>query len=242
MNKLTVTAVLALLLAGCGAPRPRIAVRCPDAPGSSQEPVLPGRVYRLDQSRSELRVLVYRAGPLARFGHNHVLVNRSLCGAAGVPQTPGDPVFWLTVPAARFVVDDRAARSEEGADFAAAVPEDAKAGTLEHLLGPSVLAADGFPAITVRGDNRAGTAGIETANAPRVMKVTVSVAGHQSSLDVPVTLEFDAGHLLASGSLDVRQTALGLTPYSLMLGALQVQDSVTIKFRIAASPVAEPRQ
>jgi len=34
----------------------------------------------------------------------------------------------------------------------------------------------------------------------------------------------------------LRQTALGLTPYSLMLGALQVQDAITIKFNIVASP------
>jgi hypothetical protein len=36
--------------------------------------------------------------------------------------------------------------------------------------------------------------------------------------------------------LELRQTALGLTPYSLMLGALQVQDAIRIKFNIVASP------
>ena len=51
---------------------------------------LPGRVYRIDERQSELRILVYRAGPLARLGHNHVMVNRvsprrGQCGArAGV--------------------------------------------------------------------------------------------------------------------------------------------------------------
>jgi hypothetical protein len=38
------------------------------------------------------------------------------------------------------------------------------------------------------------------------------------------------------GSLELRQTALGLTPYSLMLGALQVQDAMTVKFSIVAAP------
>jgi hypothetical protein len=33
----------------------------------------------------------------------------------------------------------------------------------------------------------------------------------------------------------LRQSVLGLTPDSLMLGALQVQDAITIKFQIVAS-------
>ena len=35
--------------------------------------------------------------------------------------------------------------------------------------------------------------------------------------------------------MELRQSALGLTPYSIMFGALQVQDAVTIKFRLIAS-------
>jgi hypothetical protein len=42
--------------------------------------------------------------------------------------------------------------------------------------------------------------------------------------------------LSATGSLELRQSNLGLTPYSLMMGALQVQDAMTIKFKIVATP------
>ena len=77
--------LLALLLAACGAPRPRHAppqnpVEAPSTPNLS----LSGRVYRIDESHSELRILVYRAGPLAHLGHNHVIINRSLHGAVNV--------------------------------------------------------------------------------------------------------------------------------------------------------------
>jgi hypothetical protein len=34
--------------------------------------------------------------------------------------------------------------------------------------------------------------------------------------------------------VEIRQSVLGLKPYSLMLGALQVQDAMTIKFQIVA--------
>jgi hypothetical protein len=45
-------------------------------------------------------------------------------------------------------------------------------------------------------------------------------------------LQGDAHHFIAAGSMELRQTALGLTPYSLMHGALQVQDAMQLKFKI----------
>jgi YceI-like domain len=215
------------MLAGCAAYRSRQVGQ--PIPVESPWPAalrIPGKTYRIDETQSELRVLVYRAGPLARLGHNHVVVNRSLQGAAKA--AGGRSGFWLNVPAKGFVVDDAQARREEGADFAADVPDDAKAGTLEHMLSAAVLDAGEFPEISVTG-----ITGPPDAH-PMVVAVTVRVAGHESTLQVPFTLDMDSGSLSASGSLELRQSALGLTPYSLMLGALQVQDALTVKFKIVA--------
>jgi hypothetical protein len=227
--------VLALLLAACGAVKVRHA-----APPSPEESISspglpPGKIYRIDPSQSQLRILVYRAGPLAHFGHNHVLVNRAIRGAVNLADPPDKSVFRLTVPAADFVVDDAQARREEGADFAGDVPDDAKSGTLHNMLGAELLNADQFPAITVSsvaesGAQNASGAGKWTAT------VDISVAGHDSKVDVPFELHVDSRRLSAAGSLELRQTALGLTPFSMMLGALQVQDAMTVKFEIVAVP------
>jgi len=53
---------------------------------------------------------------------------------------------------------------------------------------------------------------------------------------VPFTLHVDSRCLSATGSLELRQSVLGLTPFSLLLGALQVQDAMTITFEIVAVP------
>ena len=225
--------VLVLLLAACAALKGRHAApQKPEGPVPSLELPLPGTAYQIDVNRSELRVLVYRAGPLARFGHNHVMVNRALRGAVSLATT-GAAVFWLKVPVAGFVVDDAQARGEEGADFAAAVPDDAKSGTLHNMLSAPVLDADEFPVITVNGTAAAGARA--SGAAELVATLAISVAGHESKIDVPFVLESDLDHLPATGSVELRQSALGLTPYSLMLGALQVQDAMTIKFRIVAN-------
>ena len=38
--------------------------------------------------------------------------------------------------------------------------------------------------------------------------------------------------MTAMGSIELLQTAIGLKPYSLMHGALQVQDAMRLKFKI----------
>ena len=230
---------LALALAACGVPRPHPTPHAPSANAgeSAPRPTPPaGRLYDIDATQSELRILVYRAGPLARLGHNHVVVNRTLHGSITLPDGAAGtaaPGFSLRIPAAGFVVDDAHARREEGADFAADVPPDAKAATLRNMLSAAVLDADAFPAISIDSvavaKSRAAAGGFEAT-------VTVGVAGHESRLVVPIAVQSDAAHLSATGSLELRQSTLGLTPYSLMLGALQVQDAITVKFKIVGRP------
>jgi hypothetical protein len=247
VSKILGIGALALVLAGCGAFQARHAG--PKSPGASPElqaqvPDLgsPGTIYRVDETQSELRILVYRAGPLARLGHNHVMVNRKLRGGVNLGGAAGPSAFWLSVPSAAFDVDDAQARAEEGADFAAAVPDEAKAGTLQNMMSAAVLDAAEFPAITVKsvavaspqGAESAGATGATAMTRTTVASVAVGIAGHESTIDVPFALQMESGRLSATGTLELRQTVLGLTPYSLMLGALQVQDQMTIKFKIVA--------
>jgi hypothetical protein len=224
---------LIVILAACGALKGRHAgPQQPHEPAGPMDQQFPGKHYRVDESRSELRILVYRAGPLARLGHNHVMVNRALRGEVNLAD--GASGFSLNVPPAGFLVDDAQARREEGADFGSEVPEDAKSGTLRNMLSAAVLDADEFPVITVHSVAVASPNGAPSGS--MIATVAISVAGHESTIDVLFTIQSDSTQLAATGSFDVRQSQLGLTPYSLMLGALQVQDGMTIKFKIVAVP------
>jgi hypothetical protein len=226
MYKRVGIALVVLGLAACGAPRPRPpAPQTPNLPAPSLQPLPAPGTYRIDSSKSELRVLVYRAGALARLGHNHVLVNRAVSGSVQVGATLSASSFSISVPAKSFIVDDSQARSEEGGDFPDGVPEDAKAGTFSNLQSAMVLNAVQFPAITVKSMAITGTPGALSA------ALTINIAGHESIVHAPFTLESDSHGLTAAGSLELKQTAIGLTPYSLMLGALQVQDAMRLKFR-----------
>lgn len=220
---------LALLLVSCGAPRPRpVAPPLPPAPSAPLPPPAGTTLYRIDPAQSELRVLVYRAGAMAKFGHNHVIANRMLGGQIDFAGSTAASSFLITIPVDGFVVDDEELRRQEGADFAGEIPADAKQGTLHNMLSPALLDASEFPVITVQGANITEDNGALTAT------LTVSVAGHESRFEAPFTLEAAAGRVSAAGSFELRQSALGLAPFSVMMGALQVRDDMRLKFRIVA--------
>lgn len=216
------------LLAACGAPKPRETPAGGATEGARIQSPAGAGAYRIDSAQSELRLLVHRAGPLARLGHNHVIVNHAVGGWVKFAGNASGAAFSLSVPVADFVVDDARMRGEEGADFSDEVPEDAKSGTRRNMLGPALLDADHFPTITL--------ASVAVTQAPGTWTATldVRVAGHRSTLIVPFTLETSAGRVSASGTAVLRQSAMGLTPFSVMLGALQVQDELSVKFKLVA--------
>jgi hypothetical protein len=235
-------AALGLLLAGCGAPPARLPQSHPGAvpPASphAAAPAAQGARYRIDSAHSELRLLVYRAGAMAALGHDHVIVNRALEGWVMFSGDVASAEFLLTVPTSGFVVDEDAARRQEGADFSEEVDANAKAGTLHNMLGSAVLDAQGHPAISVRSvsiaTGGAQVAGVAQATGGAQATVRVSVAGHESSLVVPFTVDSAPGRLHAQVDFTVQQTHLGLTPFSVFLGALRVEDQLHVKLDLVA--------
>jgi hypothetical protein len=222
------TAALVLCVAACAAPRPA-APPAPSRPTAVLQ-TLPARgSYQIDSADSELRVLVYRAGPLAGLGHNHVMVNRAMTGLVQVGGDVSASSFSLNVPVDEFVVDDARARSEEGGDFSGDISEDARAGTRSNMLSAAVLNGLKYPSIVVKSVALAGTPAALSAD------LEVSVAGHSVRISTPLILQGDAHRMTATGSVQLRQTALGLAPYSLMHGALQVQDALLVKFKFVVA-------
>jgi hypothetical protein len=223
-------ACLCVGLTACGAPK----TRQPPAMGEGVEPARPpagAAAYSIDAAQSELRLLVYRAGPMARLGHNHVILNRAVGGWVDAAARPESASFSLYVPVADFVVDDARARSEEGEEFSAEVPEEAKSGTRRNMLSAAVLDAERFPVITLTS---IGITQVSEGNLTATL--AIGVAGHESTLTAPFTLTSSPDRISAAGSVVLRQSDLGLTPLRVMLGALQVQDDITVRFRFVAAP------
>jgi YceI-like protein len=236
--KLLAAAVLLLaMLAGCP-------LRPPAAPSSAA--ALPqtlasheGTPYDIVPQASLITILVYRGGTLASAGHNHVIASHDLSGTIYVPADLMRSSFEVHIPVATLTVDEAALRAQQApADFPPDVSEGAKEGTRRNMLGPALLDAEHNPQIVLQAlslQRPAPAAGAAAAAADSVLaRVQCAVRGELRSFAVPVHYERGEAAVTVSGELALRQTELGLTPFSAMLGALQVQDEMHISFRIVA--------
>jgi polyisoprenoid-binding protein YceI len=227
--------VILLALASChSTPAGRTsATSATGAAARSPQTATPAAVthYVIDPQRSDVRVLVYRDGPMGHLGHNHVIAVRSLSGTASVSSDLAQTSFELTFPVDALSVDDVSLRAEEGADFSTTLDEAAVTGTRDHMLGAALLNSASYPTIHLQSEQLHQAAdGLHIMTAMTVRTVTADV-------DVPVSnWHADDQGLQVSGEFDLTHSQLGLTPYSVALGALRVAERMHVRFRLVASP------
>ncbi len=191
-----------------------------------------GVVYQLEPSRSDIRIYAFRAGPGARFGHNHVLAVPHFSGLAWAPAkgmrgASADLGFRLS----DVQVDSPALRAETGGGFATPLDADAIRGTQEHLLSAQGFDAASHPWIEA-------SATIETGEAPlAIVDFALTLHGETHHQRVALRFEADDRHVEASGTLAFRQGDYGIKPYAVMGGLLAVDDLVAVEFHLRGVPL-----
>ncbi len=194
-----------------------------------------GTPYEIAAAESLLTIRVYKGGALAAAGHNHIIASHALSGTFYVPAQVLNTSFEVHVPVESFTVDERELRAAQGsADFPPEVPDSAKEGTRRNMLGEALLDGAHYPEIVLRAVQ------LQATQPPRpgaaLAQMQASVRGEVHVLFVPVHYERSAAGLTVSGATVLKQSDLGLKPFSAMLGALQVQDEMHVSFRIVAHP------
>lgn len=216
---------LALLVAACGPRQPvsRAPVDQPPlaAPADAVE-------YRLVPGESEIRILAYREGPLASLGHNHVISTTDIDGVIALAAPINRSTVRLAFAVQSLRIDIPTQRKEEGEDFPGELDQSAIDGTRSNMLGEKLLDATNFLDVSLRSREISG----ELPALQLLMDVTVK--NQVTPVTIPVTVTVDAGQLVATGAVTVRQTDLGLQPFSVGLGALSVRDELGLKFRLVA--------
>lgn len=183
--------------------------------------------YTVDPQASEIRLLVYREGPLARFGHNHVLVGRVQGEIRAGDAAPGSG-FRLEIPVDSFAVDPPAARAEEGDDFAAQVSEPARRDTRENMLGPDILDAATYPLIRIESIALVGPAWNPSVTA------RVTLRGAMRDLRFPAAVFRQNETLAVVASFRINQSEFGIERFTTLNGGLRVRDALDIRIRLVA--------
>jgi hypothetical protein len=189
-----------------------------------------GPMYRLDAARSELHVLVYRAGPFARFGHNHVIAARALAGQLTLTGDVAGSTFDLLLPVDALDVDPESLRAQYGEDFASERSTADIDGTRANMLGAALLDSAAYPYVRVAGT-------VVRATESYAADVEIAVKETVVRRTTPVALTLTATTVTASGTLTFDHAELGLTPFSALLGAIRVADEIEFRFELVAERI-----
>jgi hypothetical protein len=231
-----ILALLAVFVAACAPPAvrervPELAPTAGEAPadfprGAYEQAAAQGKpVYRIEPGRSLLAITVRRGGSLARLGHDHVVASRGVQGFIAPEEGRAD----LYVPLAELSVDEPALRAEAGLDTQ---PSEADIAATRGNMLDKVLEVQRFPFALIRVSGKPATSTAADAR----LAVEITLHGTTRGFEVPVRITAGRGEVRAAGALEFDQSEFGIVPFSVMGGAIQVQDRLSLRFSIEASP------
>jgi hypothetical protein len=188
-------------------------------------------VYEISAEDSDIRLLIYRTGAMARLGHNHVISVGELQGTVYVHSNLAESSMEIEISVDQLIVDDLALRQEEGEEFSGDPSESDINGTRDNMLGEQILHAEEYPSIRITSGGPIGAEEEATIN------LSIRLLGRVVELSVPVSLQIAEDELQASGEFRLSHEQLGMKPFSVMMGAIQVANEMDLKYRIRAQRV-----
>lgn len=183
-------------------------------------------MFLLDPERTQIDVVVRRDGPLARFGHDHVVSVRDPDGYLLMAESEDGSRADLRFAVERLQIDAADARQRHG--LAAGPDAAAINGTRDNLM-QSVLDPVQWSWVTVslqafshQGDHWSAD-------------VVVDINGQRSSSRQPFKLQREKDMVTVEGFVVLQQTELGLQPFAALGGGLRVADPMEVHFRLYGS-------
>lgn len=185
------------------------------------------RTYVVDPHASSVRMLLGRAGPFSVLAHDHVLVADGFAGRITVDRAASaNAALQVTFPVGSLVVDPPEVRAELGLD--GDVDEADRAEIKAAMLAEDQLHAEQYPRIVATLDS------VQGRLPELVLALRVRIRQAEQVITMPARVTFTAEGLEARGEFTLVQSAFDIEPYTALLGAIAVQDEVTVRYRIVA--------
>lgn len=223
-----------ILLSACQSAPPQpeaLKAAAPDLHAEYRNLAQKGPIYVLDPAGSSVLIHIFRAGAAARLGHNHVISAPKFEGYVSMPSAQAaDARFDLSVAWSDLLIDEPLLRSETGDNFSGERSADDIAGTRRNMLGDRGVQADRFPLV------RFHSVAIEGDWPVLIAQVEVTLHGVTRTQPLLLRVERGGAQLKVSGSMTLRQSDFGISPFSALGGLMKVQDVVAITFALSARP------
>ena len=188
------------------------------APATATPAIKPGPLLRIDSRQSLIAITVRRGGMLARLGHDHLVASHTVEGTVSPAQNFADLQFRLD----QLTVDEADLRTAAGLEKQPSA--DAIDGTRNNML-TKVLDAEHYPVVTIHAER--GAPG-------QPLQVAITLHGVTRQLAIPAQISESGGVMTVSGSVNLKQSDFDITPFSVMAGALAVQDQMELRFTLVA--------
>lgn len=176
-------------------------------------------VLRIYPSRSLVTIIVRRDGALARLGHDHVVSSRHVKGLVDINGGRADLYVMLD----QLVVDEAALRLLAG--FTTQPSEDAITGTRRNMLDKSLESAS-FPHALISVKRNPVDS--------KTLSVTITLRGTVKKFEIPAQIKILDDGMEVNGQLTFNQSDFGITPFSILGGAIRVHDRLDFNFSIIA--------
>jgi hypothetical protein len=228
-SRLVLASVVLLGLAACQT-RPPVVEPAPSVTTVPETTAIPAgaSAYRIVAEDSLLQILVYRGGAMARLGHNHVIASHQLSGSVYVTGDFALSRFDAAFPVNELAIDEPAMREMAGADFPPGVPQSARDGTRNNMLSEALLDGAKYPMVRLRATE------VVAAGDYFDVDVEITIKDRVRHVRVPTKITVKDGVISASGEFPLKQSELGLKPFSIAMGALVVIDEMRVRFNVIA--------
>ena len=178
--------------------------------------------WTVDAARSHLLVHAFAAGVLSPVLHDHHLAPERWSGVLAFdPESPAVLRLAVTMAADSF------------RDRQPALSEKDRRTVEAEVRGPGILDAATHPEIVYR----AGRLEVHERSADGLrgtLHGELTLRGRSRPLAVPVTAQWSADRLRATGRVTVRQTDHGIEPYRRFLGSVAIRDEIAVEFTVEA--------
>lgn len=177
------------------------------------------KVLPIDSARSLLTIIVRRDGALSRLGHDHVVSSHLVKGYVDSSAGRAD----LYVQLDQLVVDEPALRLSAG--LTTQPSADAITGTRRNMLD-KVLESGRYPHALISVKRNPADS--------QTLRVSITLHGTTKNFEIPAQIKTLAEGMEVNGQLSLNQSDFGITPFSILGGAIRVQDRLDLTFRIVA--------
>jgi polyisoprenoid-binding protein YceI len=185
--------------------------------------------YRIDPKQSTLTFKAFKDGLLSGFAHDHTIAARNFSGEMAWRGTSEASSVTLTVKTAWLEVLDPKADAKDKAEIAKTMKSD-------EVLDVEKFKEMRFESMSMKqkggwvGGGEGSSGALEITGNLTLHGVTRAITFLANA-----KVAYTGGPQVANGTIRLKQSDFGITPYSAGLGTLKVKDEVALEFHIVAT-------